>query len=778
MFLFALSFTTGVWLLQQQASLPAFTWLIIPATLSPALLLPRASVSESAVRTVALVIIAGTLGFFYASFVAQQRMRDALPVEWQGRDIELTGVIAELPRQRDGGLSFAFDVEIVHTPDAQVPQHILLATYNNSKEPPLLVRAGERWRLVVRLKRPHGASNPHGFDFEARMLERGLRAGGYVRSSEINQRLDERVPSPAYLIERARENVRERFVELLGDAPHVGVLVALAIGDQDSIPADQWQLFTRTGVNHLMSISGLHITMLASFAFFVTYALWRRSARLTARWPARKVAAVAGFAVALAYALLSGFSVPAQRTVYMLTVVALALWSSRNIAISQIFSAALMVVLLLDPWAVLSPGFWLSFGAVGLIFYATAHRLKKAHWLIEYGRTQWAMIVGPIPPLLALFQQISLVAPLANAFAIPLISFAVVPLALLGILPFFGWSLTISHALMSVCVTALEWLNRLPEATWNQHAPPAWTIAVGVTGTLICLLPRGFPARWLGIFLLLPMFLLRPEPPPPGALRLTIFDVGQGLAVSAQTHTHTLLFDTGPFYSADANSGNRILVPGLRAQGTPRLDGLILSHDDADHTGGAISVMQGIPVGWVLSSLPEASPILAQAQRPIRCGDGQHWEWDGVRFEILHPSFESYANPKISDNNRGCVLRMDVGQESVLIAADIEKNAEQRLLQLHPDKLHATLLIVPHHGSKTSSTPPFVAAVHPLYAVITAGYRNRFGHPRAEVVARYRQIGSELFRSDEDGAVMLEVDTAGMRLERVRKTQRRYWYED
>src|SRR5271169_141017 len=422
------------------------------------------------------------------------------------------------------------------------------------------------------------------------MLERNLRASGYVRPEGNNVQLDELVISPDYLIERLREKVRVRFQQSLGDAPYTGVLAALTIGDQGSIPAAQWQVFTRTGVNHLMSISGLHITMFASLAFALTYALWRRCSRLALAFPARKAAALAGLLAALAYALLSGFSVPAQRTVYMLATVAGALLLSRNAAPSQLLAAALAVVLLADPWAVMAPGFWLSFGAVALILYVSANRMGKIHWAVEYGRVQWAMMAGMIPPLLALFQQVSLVAPIANAFAIPLVSFIVVPLAMLGaVIPIDGL-LWLAHEAMSLCMVALEWLNQLPDAVWQQHAPPVWSVVLGMAGALWILLPRGFPARWLGLAMLLPMFLALPATPPEGALRLVIFDVGQGLSVAAQTHDHMLLYDAGPDFPGEADSGNRILVPSLHAQGIAQLDGLMLTHDDTDHTGGALSV--------------------------------------------------------------------------------------------------------------------------------------------------------------------------------------------
>jgi competence protein ComEC len=775
MITFSIFFALGAWLLQQQESIPDISWGWLIVLLCPALLWPPRVLWQRIGHYAMLATVPCVCGFFYAALIAQQRMADSLPELWQGKDITIVGVVAELPRQHAGGLGFVFDVEQTLTPDAHVPQHILLSTYDNEQAEPLRLHAAERWQLSVRLKQPHGASNPHGFDFEAWMLENKLRASGYVREKGDNRRLDSRVQAPGYLIESMREAVRENFQKVLGDAPYTGVLTALSIGDQSSIPAAQWQVFTRTGVNHLMSISGLHITMLSGLAFSLVYALWKRSVRLTLRLPARKAAATIGLLVALAYTLLSGFSVPAQRTVYMLATVAAALFLSRTVAPAQILAAALLAVVLFDPWSVLSPGFWLSFGAVALILYVSANRIRRQSWLSEYGHVQWAMMIGLIPPLLAMFQQVSLVSPIANAFAIPLIEFVVVPLTLLGALLPMDWILHLAHFSMSLCMVALEWLNQLPDAVWTQHAPPAWSIVLGMTGVLWCLLPRGFPVRWLGLLMMLPMFLVLPSPPPEGTLHMVIFDVGQGLSVVAQTHGHALLYDTGPGFSGEADSGNRILVPSLRAQGISQLDELILTHDDTDHTGGALSVMQAMPIGLLSSSLPADSPILQQARSHERCADGQQWLWEGVLFEVLHPSRASYADEKTSKNNRGCTLRISTARYSVLLAADIEKDSETRLMKLHPDKLASTMLVVAHHGSKSSSGEPFVQAVRPRYAVFTAGYRNRYGHPKEEVVARYRAVGSELLRSDQDGAIVVDINMVDFSVERYRKTHARYW---
>ncbi|MBI5437392.1 MAG: DNA internalization-related competence protein ComEC/Rec2 [Nitrosomonadales bacterium] len=809
MVLFTICFTFGVWLLQQQPALPEFVWAWLLLGFPFTFILSRLRWRSRFARSICALLLAAFAcgsGFYHAAWQAGQRLAVSLPDEWQGRDIEVIGVVAELPRSHERGLRFSFNVEKILTPQASVPRHVYLSTYYDKLATPLGIRAGERWQLTLRLKQPHGSSNPHGFDFEVWALENKVRAVGYVHNKGNNFRLDALADGLFYRIESWRETVRDKFSATLGKAPYSGVLSALAVGDQSSIPSAQWQVFTRTGVNHLMSISGLHITMLASFGFALTYWLWRRSTRLTLRLPARKAAALVALLVALGYALLSGFAVPAQRTVYMVGAVAAALWLNRNFSLGQILGIALLGVLVPDPWAVMSPGFWLSFGAVAIILYVTAHRIDGSHrlqegnggtaghqsrslrMLNEYITVQWAMTIGLIPMLLALFQQVSLVSPIANAFAIPLVSLIVVPLALLGaVLPpyFSNWDvpLWLAHIVMDWTMVLLEWLSTLPQAVWTQHAPPAWSIVAGMLGVLWLLLPRGFPARWLGFLLLLPMFLNTPEPPAQGTLRLIVFDVGQGLAVAAQTRQHALLYDTGPDFSGDADSGNRILIPGLRALGISKLDGLILTHDDTDHTGGALSVLQAMPVDWLSSSLPEQSPILQQASPSLpqrkrelsRCADGQNWDWDGVHFELLHPSPESYAQEKIRKNNRGCVLRISTGKQHILLATDIEKESEQRLIKEHADKLSATLLVVPHHGSKTSSTIEFVAATLPDYAVFTVGYRNHFGHPKPEVLQRYADSGAELLRSDEDGAILVETDSQGFQVERYRKTHRRYW---
>jgi competence protein ComEC len=517
--------------------------------------------------------------------------------------------------------------------------------------------------------------------------------------------------------------------------------------------------------------------MISGLVFWLAYFLWRRSTRLTLRLPARKAAVVAGMFAALAYAWLAGFAIPAQRTVYMLAVVAAALWSGRMSSPSVVLCAALLLVVVLDPWAALSAGFWLSFGAVALILFVSSHRIGVPHWLLAWGRVQWAVTLGLAPLLVAQFQQISIISPLANALAIPLVSLAVVPLTLIGIVMPGRFVLELAHALMAVCGSALEWLSGFPAAVWQQHAPPLWAVGAALAGIVWILLPRGFPARWIGALTLLPLFLVAPALLPHGTFRLAVLDVGQGLAMVAQTRSHALLYDAGPAYGPQSDSGNRIIVPYLRAGGVRALDGMIISHGDKDHMGGAASVLEAVPVARVWSSLDAAQTAATAWPNSRPCITGERWQWDGVEFEMLHPGTAHYAREKMRGNDRSCVLRVSAGGTSVLLTADIEQKTERELLQVMPEKLPARILLVPHHGSRTSSSAELLAQVNPNVVLVAAGYRNRFGHPKEDVLDRYRALGSRIFRTDLDGALIVTLTAAGgMEVRRQRALYRRYWH--
>ena len=743
--------------MQLQADLPAAAWGL---ALLPLLI---ASVRFSAAR----IPLAFALGFFWAAWCAHERMADWIAPALESRDLRVVGVVAGLPAQ--GERAVRFELETEAAPDgARLPRKVLLSWYrsafNDEGAPPAdaTVHPGERWLFTVRLRRPHGNVNPYGFDYEAWLLERGIGATGYVRqATPLGQR-----SSPGDSIGRAREAIRDRFQSVLGPTPAAGVLAALAVGDQRAISAEEWQLFNRTGVTHLMSISGLHVTLVSGLFALLAGFLWRRIPALTLRFPARKAAAAAAIVAALGYTMLAGFAVPAQRTFYMVAVVAVALWGGRIASPMRTLALALAIVVALDPWAPLAAGFWLSFGAVALIFYVA--REGRENRIAQWGRVQWAMTIGLAPAALLLFGQVSIAGPLANAVAIPVVSGMVTPLALLASVVPFDFFLVTAAWLVEWLLQFLEWCASLPGALWQQHVPPAWTVALALAGVVWLLAPRGIPGRSAGMALLAPAFALAPAAPAAGEAWITTFDVGQGLAVLVRTASHAALYDAGPAFGS-SDSGARMVVPALRAAGLARLDAVVLTHADMDHIGGALSVMESFELDQVYSSLPERHSFHALTRRSQRCVAGTRWEWDGVRFEFLHPG---RGEASARRNNESCVLRVATAQAAMLLTGDIELAAEKNLLERN---LRSDVLLVPHHGSRTSSSPDFVAAVAPRWAIVPAGYRNRFGHPAREVVERYRIAGAQVLRTDRDGAITVFLDANRARVVSERGLRPRYW---
>lgn len=773
-YLFAL--VAGTWLLQQQPVLPGLTGAAVLVPLGGLwIVFVRQHGEAAATFAHVLAIIAfATAGFFWAAAVGSWKLADELPEVWEGRDVEIAGVVAEMVQPGERGVRLLFDVERSFTLNAQLPARVSLMWYATDADPVPVLLAGQRWRLHVRLQRPHGNANPAGFDSEAWMLERGIRATGYVRAQPVPRLVTPLVWRPGYLLQRARELARSHLLAALGERPYAGVIVALAIGDQHAIAPEHWRVFTRTGVNHLMSISGLHITMVASLVLAVVSRCWRRSEALLVKLPAVRAGVLFSLATALAYATLSGFAIPAQRTVYMLAVVAVALWSGWATRPTAVLAAAAALVVILDPMAVIAPGFWLSFGAVAVIMFAAGGRIARPGWLRAWARTQWAVTLALVPFLLAMFQQVSLVSPLANAFAIPLVSLVVVPLALAAAVLPVDWIAHAAHAVMALCMLPLQTLGELPDAVWQQHAPAAWAVPIALCGAVWMLLPRGFPARWVGAMGMLPLFLWAPPQLLPGELQLAVLDVGQGLAVVVRTRGHALLYDAGPAFSELSDAGSRIVVPYLRAAGVRRLDGMVVSHDHSDHSGGALSVLQAVPVAWLASPLREGHPLRKAAASSRYCVAGERWDWDEVSFEFRYPQPADYNSDESRDNDRSCVLRIVSRYGSVMLPGDIERRSESRLL-LASEDLHADVLLAPHHGSRTSSTPDFVNAVAPVITVFSTGYRNRFGHPHPLISARYRAAGSRTLRTDEEGALIIAMNADGTQVQDWRYTQRRYW---
>jgi competence protein ComEC len=758
-------------------------------------------------RMAALLLAGLAAGFGVTGWRAVDFQAQALNPALEGRDLDITGTVAAMPQAGEDALRFRFQVEsarlegeVVRLPPrielgwysgffmGPRPQAVVTAvdtpedmadrteTLLQLQRLPQPMRAGERWQMTVRLKAPHGNSNPHGFDYELRLWEQGIQATGSVRAG-LRDTPPQQLASPDWTglrhsIERARQSVREAIFERVANRQLAGVLAALVMGDQAAIERADWDVFRATGVAHLISISGLHITLFAWLASRLLGALWRGSTRLTPALclacPASSVAAWGGLALAVAYAAFSGWGLPAQRTVWMLAVVVALRQSGRHWAWPHVWLLAMAVVVVFDPWALLQAGFWLSFVAVGVLFAADRGPAEGAAsgpeeaaalrpwWrsaadrLVGMLREQWVITLALTPMTLLLFNQVSVVGLLANALAIPWVTLLVTPLALLGVIvpPLWG----VAAWLTGVLVSFLQVLAAWPMATISQAAVPLWCALAGVVGGLLLVMRLPWHWRALGVPLLLPVLLWQPLRPAAGDFELLAADIGQGNAVLVRTAQHALLYDAGPRFSRESDAGHRVLVPLLRALGE-RLDWLVLSHRDADHVGGAAAVLAMQPQAGLLSSIEDTHEL--QLLRPgQRCLAGQRWQWDGVDFEMLHPGPADYEGRNKS-NAMSCVLRISAGPAGrrvhALLGGDMELAQEQSLL--HTAEVSADFLLMPHHGSKTSSSGSFLDAVQPRLALAQAGYRNRFGHPAAPVLERYRERAIPVLQSPACGAL-------------------------
>ena len=715
---------------------------------------------------VAALVGAALIGFGASGWRAAERVADALPEALEGQDLAITGVVASLPQRSASGLRFRFEVEAatLRGQAVHVPSLLTVGWYEGMHEDAALsqpqgeLRAGQRWRYTLRLRQPHGNLNPHGFDYELQLFEQGVRATGYVRDAPAPELLDRAAGFP---VERLRQRVRDAIEASVSDRRAAGVLAALAVGDQGAIEREDWDLYRNTGIAHLVSISGLHITMFAWLAGALIGKAWRWSTRAMLALPAPLAARWGGLACAAAYALFSGWGVPSQRTVWMLAVVTLTQTLGLRWPWLLVLLLAAVVVSALDPWALLQAGFWLSFVAVGLLMASsssatsastvTPMRWPQRAWAAVRAdlRTQLIATIGLTPLTLVFFQQVSVVGFAANLIAIPLVTLVITPLALLGvaIVPLWAVGAWVVRGLDGV----LAWLAALPGAVWLVPVAPWWAQLAGLLGAVLLVVPLPWRARALALPLLVPLLLPPRELPRAGEFELLALDVGQGTSVLVRTRTHLLVFDAGPQYSRDSDAGQRVLLPLLRARGEPRIDTLVLSHRDLDHVGGAGAVLKAMPVGEVLSSLEAGHPLLAAAGRAVRCSAGQSWAWDGVRFEVLRPEEGDYERT-LKSNAMSCVLRVSGLSASVLLTGDIERDQEAALVATRGESLRSDVLIVPHHGSRTSSTGAFLDAVQPRDAVFQAGHRNRFGHPAPDVLQRYLDRGIAIHATPSCGA--------------------------
>ena len=749
MILETLSILAGICVLQFFAELPAGYWYFLAA---PAVLAAR---YLPLLRLPALAL----LGFFWAAMHAQLHLDNQLARDLQGRDLLLEGRVADIPvRLSDSGWRFLFVSEYIDAGDGWQPyeRRTRLGWYRTRERP----RAGERWQLVVRLKRPHGYANPGGFDYERWLFQQRIVATGYIRDDARNQRLAE---GQRFTAGRVRATLAERLETVPRDSPGLSLVRALTIGDRSRVDAGQWAVLRETGTSHLMAISGLHISLVAGLVFLVSRWCWSLSGALAEAVPSSRSAALPALLAALVYAALAGFSLPTQRAMIMVSVAMLILIRGRQTRPLNVLCLAMLVVLAVDPLAVLSAGWWLSFSAVSLILYAGGGHIGGQPLWRRLSYVHLMLAVGLMPVLLINFQQASLVAPVANLIAVPWVSLLVIPVALLGVLMLLvsdtagSWLVDLACLLLDTLWPLLAWLGDSGLASWQQPRPPLWTAIPAIAGILLLFAPRGVPGKRAGLWLLLPMLSLRPPTPAPGEAVLTLLDVGQGLSAIVRTRNHTLVYDTGPRYSPTFDTGSSVLIPWLRSQGIRRIDRLLISHGDNDHIGGLQSVLDGIPVNHLSAGVPSVvSGFPADA-----CLEGERWVWDGVIFDILHPP----AGHDLSGNNASCVLRIEsAGGRVALLTGDIEGRVENRLVAGHAAALSANVLVVPHHGSMTSSTPAFVDAAGADTVLYPVGYRNRYRFPRPEIVERYRSGDARQYDSASHGAISVDLPADGQPL--------------
>jgi len=744
-----LAFVAGILLVQQFSVLPEAHWLIV------LLLVTGLSVFFRLWR-----LMFFTIGLLWACYFASFRLADSLADHLEGEHLQIQGQVVGLPHYDDRKISFDF---IITRSDYAMPAKIRLSWYSTDKA----IKAGQVWQMTVKLKKPHGRFNPGGFDDERWLFIQNIAATGYVRNNPPAELLS--TASAWQSFSARRQAIAEKITVMLAGRNSTGLIKALTLGDKHEINEKQWEVFRKTGSIHLLAISGLHIGLIAGLAYF----LMLKTAIMLSVVSPQKIAALSAVVVAVFYSALAGFSLPTQRALIMLIIAMMAITLQRNISIRNTLALAMSAVLIIDPLAVLSAGFWLSFLAVTLIAFSMAGRLGKTGYWLAVTKVHCVTALGLSPLLLFYFQQVSLISPLANFIAVPVISLLVVPLCFLAVLlMLFSDSLAqpvflLIDQIIQLLWTVLSAMADFPFAAVTTTSKPFYLVPLAVLGLFILLAPRGIPARWLGGAMLLPLLFIKPDKLNSGDSRLTLLDVGQGLAAVIETTNHNLIFDTGAKYSEQYNMGRSVVIPYLKHRGIQKIDVLLISHADNDHIGGAESVLQLATVDNIITSVP----ALLEDYQPLACQRGQSWVWDEVIFEILSPEPASLNG----ENNNSCVLKITAKHKSILLTGDIEEEAETWLLENETDKLPSEVLIAPHHGSKTSSSLGFLQQVKPSMVLIPAGYKNRFSFPHQQVLERYQMLDMAWMNTADKGAITVELKNKQLNISSMREENSYYW---
>lgn len=695
------------------------------------------------------------LGFCWAWFHACQLLCTPFPEALARAPLVVEGRVASIPSAEEHRTRFLLDVERTWDADGtelDFSDRVRLSCYRDC--PRLL--AGERWRIAVRLKPRHGSLNPGGFDYERWLFEQCIAATGYPRGREAFERLD--AGPGTYWLTRLRQRLAEHLAEVLDGSPQLGLIQALTLGERGALERETWDSFTRTGTNHLVAISGLHVGLVAGGVFWLARRLWSLSARLTLILAAPRAAAIAGLLAGFGYAALAGFAISTQRALIMLAVVLGALFWQRTLRPYRALTLALVGVLVWDPGAVLSYGFWLSFGAVAFLLLHLGQRLPSRDLWTRWGRAQWAVGLGLLPLLFLFFGQASLIAPLVNVVAVPLFSAPILPLvliaSLLSLLPITGLDVPLRLVAEGLdwCVKGLDWLAALPWSAVHLPARPLWAWISALLGAVLLLAPRGLPGRWQGWILMLPLVVARPDAPGWGEVWFSLLDVGQGQAAVVETQDGILVYDTGPAYPGGFDTGTMMVAPFLQSRGIEHIDQLVVSHADRDHAGGASGLLVLVPADDILTGEPERLGLTGAQP----CLAGETWTWSGVDFRLLHPE-----RLDLKGNDASCVLEIRVGGRSILLTGDLDARAEERLVARLGADWRVTVLIAGHHGSATSTSARLLDVARPEWVLFSSGYANQFGFPARVVRERLAERGIPSLNTALDGAIQFRLGPNG-----------------
>lgn len=761
-----IAFSLGIFLLLNLPRLPHHYYFILAI-----IVIVFAIVCYCRTQQFILLCLIGVLaGFGWAYLTIAAQLSHPIPTELTRGTVLVEGTVTSIPTSFEFGERFSF---MIHASYLAKYRHIQLNVRLASYKQAMHFHPGQTWQFSVRLKRAHSFANPGSFDYAKWLFAQHIQATGYIVASDNNKCLSQ--SSWHYPIAQFRLWLSHRLDQYSQQPSTIGLINALLIGDKQAVSNQQLLWFRQTGTSHLLAISGLHIGMVAGWCYFLMLLLWRRSAALCLYWPAPKAAALASIVGAISYSLLAGLSIPTQRAMIMIAVLVFAKLNNRSLLDWHAWCFALLLVLLHDPLSMLSAGFYLSFMAVACLIYTTSNRLSATSFYWRYVRPQMGVVIGLMPLSLWFFGQSSLLGFIANSVAIPLVSFIIVPLILIAALSLListslaQFALYLASLAIKLLLAWLAYLSSYQQFIWHYTMASHIALYSCYLSVALLLAPTAWPGRFLGFFCLLPVIYYPYPRLTSGQYSVTLLDVGQGLSVVIRTRQHVLLYDTGPKFSENFDAGSAIVLPYLFKNNIHRIDRVVISHGDNDHIGGLAALQSHILIKDIFSSVPAK----IKKQPAQLCLAGQHWQWDGVSFLFLYPNKKQLG----LNNDSSCVLKISNGVKSVLLTGDIEKLAEKVLLKTQYSHLPATVLIVPHHGSTTSSTTAFIHAIHPQYAWFAVGYRNRYGLPKPKVITRYLQAHVALFDTVKSGAIsmLLTKDVVANRIQQYRVVNHHLW---